>query len=163
VPILLRHKSQAGFGFLEALVALVLFAGVGIVGIAWLQQSLATSIKMQQSLAQSHIRKLMLDIVTSNNVAERNTGTAQAGEYTVEWRAEPVDRAQSQMGYPQGVGLHRVQLFNVTVTARHNQNTQEVLRETLQQLGHSPISRAQQLQESEQSEQQLQQLPRFLR
>jgi type II secretory pathway component PulJ len=162
VPILLRNKSQAGFGFLEALVALVLFAGVGIVGIAWLQQSLATSVKMQQSLAQSHIRKVMLDAVTSSNLAERSTGSAQAGEYTVEWRAEPVGRSQLQMGYPQGVGLHRVQLFNVTVTARHNQNAQQVLRETLQQLGHIPQSRAPQ-QEGEQPGQQLYQLPAFLR
>jgi hypothetical protein len=162
VPNLRHNKSQAGFGFLEALISLALFSAVGIVGIAWLQQSLSTSVKMQQSLEQSRLRQLMLDTITSINLSERSSGNIRIGEYTVEWNATPLGRSQSQIGYPQGMGLHRVQLFEVSVVARHQQDTQRILRQTLQQLGHIPQSRAPE-HERDTPEQQLHQLPQFLR
>ena len=131
-----RAKSgQQGFGLLEALVALVLFSGVGIVAIAWLQQSLSASVKMQRSLEESRARKIMLDTVTSVNLALQANGSIESGDYTIEWRSEPVGRMEPQIGYPIGTGRHQVQLYSVTVLARHRIRTQEVIQERLMQVG----------------------------
>ncbi len=135
------HKSsQQGFGLLEALVALVLFAGVGLVAISWLQQSLSASVRMQNSLAETGVRKAMLHMIKGLNVVTTPTGTEQIGDYTIEWKAEPVSKMEPQMGYPVGQGRHQVQLYQVTLTARHRLKSGVELREQVFQVGHAPFN-----------------------
>jgi general secretion pathway protein I len=135
------HKSaQQGFGLLEALVALVLFAGVGLVAISWLQQSLSASVRMQNSLAETGVRKDMLHWIKGLNVVTTPTGTEQIGDYTVEWKAEPVAKMEPQMGYPVGQGRHQVQLYQVTLTARHRLRSGVEFREQVFQAGHIPFN-----------------------
>lgn len=131
--------NQQGFGLLEALVALVLFAGVGLVAISWLQQSLSASVKMQSALAEANLRKNMLHIIKGVNLVRTPKGTEQIGDYTMEWQAEPVSKMEPEVGYPVGVGRHQVQLFRVSLTARHRAKPGPVLQEQIFQLGHAPF------------------------
>lgn len=132
-----RHAQQ-GFGLIEALVALVLFSGVGIVAIAWLQQSLGTSLRLQRIQNEMVLQQSMLDLIGSVNLAQEAQGQRLLGEYMVKWRTEPMGPALPQMGYPLGTGKHDIQMLNVYMTAVHRQRPQETLEKTVIQTVYRP-------------------------
>lgn len=133
-----RHLSS-GFGLLEALVALVLFAGVGVVIIAWLQQSLSTTVRVQSSLNESIVRGTMLDFITAVNLYDRPSGEERVGDHIFQWKTETVVPEEAQMGYPMGVGRYGVKLVQVQLTAKTLEGSQPVIAQSVTLLAHRAL------------------------
>ena len=107
-----KRRLQRGFGILEVLVAFVLFSGVGIVLLGWLQQNMATTQRLRGVYEEAQARRLATDVATSINVEKTASGKRVLGDLTVQWEARPVGKEQAQYGYPSGIGRHTLRLFN---------------------------------------------------
>jgi type II secretory pathway pseudopilin PulG len=114
-PPLARWRRQRGFGILEVLVAFVLFSGVGVILLGWLQQNLATTQRLRGVYLEAHARQLALDVARSVNVMQFPSGNRQIGDLTVRWQAEPLGDETVQTGYPLGVGRHTLRLYTTTL------------------------------------------------
>jgi hypothetical protein len=132
------HRAQKGFGLLEALVALVLFAGVGIVCIAWLQQSLSTATRLSTSLNDSNVRLAMLAKIKSINLAENPAGQDRIDDYAFQWKSEFISENEPQIGYPAGVGRHTISLLKVKMSATPENGTLPAIQEEVVMVAHRP-------------------------
>jgi HAMP domain-containing protein len=131
-----RRHGVFGFGLLEALVALVLIAGVGFSLLAWVQQNLDTLQRLRQHYAEQEIRRQILDWAVALNPMERPQGELALGGTRLVWSSERQGDERPQSGYPAGMGLHDVALFSVTIEAYPEGREASPLTETLLQVGY---------------------------
>ena len=110
------EPCQAGFGLLEALVALVLLSSIGFTLLAWVQQNLDTMQRMRSFYAEQEARRSVAEWSYTLNPMETPVGEVLVGGLRLSWKAVPQAEKVSQIGYPIGVGLHDVSLYDVDVS-----------------------------------------------
>ncbi|MBX3658422.1 MAG: hypothetical protein KF740_08320 [Ramlibacter sp.] len=121
---------------LEVLIALVLFSGVGIVLLAWLQQNLATTQRLRDVYEEARVKGVALDVVRSLNVMGTPEGQKRVGDLRIEWRALPDGEEALQFGYPIGVGRHTLRLYNTEVKVFRADDPKPWLVEDFVLVGH---------------------------
>jgi general secretion pathway protein I len=136
--LLTRHKrsSQTGFGLLEVLVSLVIFASVGFSVLAWLQQSVTTVQRLRDFYEVQDARKTALEIARSLNPTRQTHGELTQGTLRLVWDAQALGDAVIQTGYPAGIGRHRLQLYTTTLTVYRGPQTSPWFVESLILIGH---------------------------
>jgi general secretion pathway protein I len=110
------NRRQAGFGLLEALVALVLLSSVGFTLLAWIQQNLDTLQRLRGIYAEVDAHKSVLAWSRSLNPMERPSGEVTVGTLRLNWKAVGTGEPVTQTGYPAGMGLHDLALYDVSIT-----------------------------------------------
>ena len=134
----LRHRNaqrQAGFGLLEVLVSLVIFAGVGFSLLAWFQQSVDTVERLRGFYELQDARKTALELLRSVNPSERPSGEQTLGSLRVAWVSQPDGDEYEQAGYPAGVGRSRMRLYQVSLSVYKASESQPWFVEKLSLLG----------------------------
>lgn len=108
-------SGQRGFSLLEAIVALALLASVGMALLGWLNSSLIGLRRVQEvAAAQAAVRGALAYLETINPMATPE-GETELGEWRVRWQAREVEPAREGAGYPSGVGLFDVGLYDTRV------------------------------------------------
>ncbi len=107
-------RSQSGFGLLEVLVSLAIFASVGFTLLAWLQQSMDTVHRLRTFYQLQDARKTTLELARTLNPSQKPKGETVLGRFRVVWEAVPEGDERIQAGYPLGTGRYRLQLYTVT-------------------------------------------------
>lgn len=132
------HKSrrQAGFGLLEVLVSLVIFASVGFTLLAWFQQSIDTVQRLRSFYQLQDARKTALEVARSINPTLRPKGEAALGTLRLTWVAEPDGEERVQAGYPAGIGRYRLQLYATTLSVFRGEEAAPWFTEKLVLIGH---------------------------
>jgi general secretion pathway protein I len=110
------NRRQTGFGLLEALVALVLLSSIGFALLAWIDQNLDTMQRMRGFYAEQEARRTVAEWAYTLNPMETPSGELVIGALHLSWKSVPQDEKVSQMGYPAGIGLHDVALYDVDVS-----------------------------------------------
>ena len=110
------RRRQSGFGLLEALVALVLLSSIGFTLLAWIEQNLNTMQRMRSFYSEQEARRTVTEWIYTLNPMETPSGELVIGALRLSWKAEPQAEKVSQMGYPSGVGLHDMALYDVAVS-----------------------------------------------
>jgi general secretion pathway protein I len=109
-------RRDAGFGLLEAIVALALLGGSGVALMAWVQQSWATVSRVSEREARA---RLLIDarrLASAINPARRADGEIDAGALKLRWLAtlaQPVRPSVPTVANEQVrwlVGLYRVEV-----------------------------------------------------
>lgn len=129
-------SRQTGFGLLEVLVSLVIFAGVGFSVLAWFQQSVDTTQRLRAFYEVQATRREILEIAKSINPMVSRRGERSLGAVRVVWDSQPEGNEAVQVGYPSGVGRHRLQLYVTTFTAYRGKETAPWFVEKLTLIGH---------------------------
>jgi len=111
-----NRRQQAGFGLLEVLVSLVIFASVGFTLLAWFQQSMDTVQRLRSFYQLQDARKTALEVARSINPALKARGETPLGTMKLTWLAEPEGEERVQAGYPAGIGRYRLQLYSTTLS-----------------------------------------------
>ncbi len=115
-----RHNSdfrlQSGFGLLEVLVSLVIFASVGFTLLAWFQQSTDTVQRLRSFYQLQDARKTTLELARTLNPMAKPKGEIVVGGLRVVWDAVADGEERVQAGYPAGVGRYRLQLYTTTLS-----------------------------------------------
>lgn len=133
------ERRQRGFGLLEALVALVLLSSIGFTLLAWVQQNLDGMQRMREFYAVQDARRSLLEWSYRLNPMETPEGEAELGAWQVRWKAQARGEPVSQTGYPQGIGLYDVALYDVELSLYRPPESKVWLAEKLLLLGHKKV------------------------
>jgi general secretion pathway protein I len=107
-------RRQRGFSLLEAIVSMVLVAGVGFALFGWINGNINALFTVQEANARSEATGNILEYMHTVNPMLTPRGNAQLGSYRIDWDARPVgdvvDRESSfyQFGlYDTRIGVAR--------------------------------------------------------
>ena len=136
----LRRRGQAGFGLLEAIVALTLFASAGMALFSWINANIARAAQLQERSESAQGQLLVLAWVQALNPALQPSGSTDlAPGVHIRWSSQQTSPRQQAPPPPGGVSSpFDLAMFEVQVTLEQAsppaQKTQtQVL--TLQRMG----------------------------
>jgi general secretion pathway protein I len=129
------RTRQRGFSLIEAVVAMTLIATLGATLFSWVASSVAALGRVEQAAAQDAARLNVLAFMHTVNPMQRPQGSADFGDLRIEWRARAVQPPQDQRGYPRGLGLYQVGLYETRIVATRPGEPEPWLDMTLQQTG----------------------------
>ncbi len=106
---------QRGFSLLESIIALALLASVGLALLSWLNGSLISLRRVQDIIMAQVAMHSALDYLGTINPMEQPEGDVELGEWRLRWRVHAVEPPREGAGYPGGVGLFDVGLYDMQV------------------------------------------------
>lgn len=116
--------------------ALVLLSGVGLSLMGWIQQNLDALQRLRGFYVQLEARRAVLDWSRGMNPTQTPGGDAVLGDLRLVWKATPSREPVTQIGYPQGVGLHDLALYDVNVTVYRGREQTPWFVEQIVRVGH---------------------------
>lgn len=130
-----RHRPSAGFGMLEAVVALALFALVGSTLFAWINTNLDAASRLRDRDASLGPRQLAIAWLQTRNPMAEPSGEAELAPGTVlRWTARPTTPVTPVAPLPGGSSTaFRAALYAVDATVRDAAGREQ--RFTLTRLG----------------------------
>ena len=114
-PDLNTPSTRAGFGLLEAIVALAILAATLIPIFALISTSMNSAIRLSQSNFESDIKLTALETMRVVNPMVTPAGTIDLGAFAVRWKAIPVAAPDEGTNYPAGGSFYSVGLFDCKV------------------------------------------------
>jgi general secretion pathway protein I len=135
----LLNKKQAGFTLLEALVALVIMAGA----LLPFYSGISTILNSAQTIADNNIRAdatlNILEVGYWLNPMQQPQGTLVFGpeDQRISWQSQPLTETTENSGYPRGIGLHDMALYQVKFQAFQRQ--QQVAEISLIKVGYKKV------------------------
>ena len=111
-----RHL-RAGFGLLEAIVALALLAGTGLALFTWINQNLDAASRLRLHEQRAQLLLSAQALVETVNPMQAGSGQLQAGELALTWESELLEPPRPNATFnperpagPWQVGLYRMQV-----------------------------------------------------
>ncbi len=135
--------KNKGFTLLEAIVALILFATVGMALLSWINTNLISLQRVKQIQQSQQAIRNALALMDRINPLEKSTGEETIGIYRLRWQAqavEPLIDGMSSGGY---LSLFRVGLYDVDIEIRLQNEETVLTRFTIRQIGFKQIHRFQ--------------------
>lgn len=109
-----RAQGQAGFTLLEAIVAMALVAAAVLPLYAFFSRSLDGLYRAAEANRESQASLTALAFLSGLNPMERPSGEDVLGPLRLRWRSREIVPATDSIGYPRGIGLYQVALYEVT-------------------------------------------------
>jgi general secretion pathway protein I len=112
--------ASAGFGLLEAIVALALLAGTGVALFSWINQNLEAASRLRLHEQQAHLLLSAQALIETVNPMQSPTGQIEAGDLVLTWRADAMapPRGNATFSEVQAPGPWLVGLYRLQVQAR---------------------------------------------
>lgn len=108
------RRNVNGFTLLEAIVAIVLIASVGMSLLAWINNSLASVSRVADRQREAEITRTALAYLETLNIAEQPQGSVEIGELVLNWSAELVEpERDGRVLFGGGVTPYRYGLYRV--------------------------------------------------
>lgn len=130
-------RKQHGFTLLEAIVALVLVATVGMALLNWLNTLLTSVNSMQQAQRRTEATRNALALLDQINPMLTPTGQREVGIYTFRWQAEPLRPALDGVNNLGAQGLYKLNLYQTQLDVLYQ--NQLVTRLSLRQVGYEQV------------------------
>jgi hypothetical protein len=113
-------RDMAGFGLLEAIVALTIFAGAGMGLFGWINANLERAATLQAREAETRALSLALAWVESIDPAKQGAGHLELGaESRIDWQSRLLSPRQSVAPLPGGThSPFEMAMFEVELTVR---------------------------------------------
>ena len=107
---------QRGFSLLEAVVAMVLVASLGMALFSWINTNLISLQRTHEANLQAEATHNILEYMHTVNPMLTPQGKIDLGSYTLAWDALPRAPAKDGSGYPAGISLWQLALYETKVT-----------------------------------------------
>lgn len=130
-------REKGGFTLLEVLVALVLIAIMGASVFGWINTSLMGLNRVREYEMYRDATTNALAFMATVNPMARPEGTETSGPYVISWQARPMAPSRDGVGYPHGLGLYQVGLYEARVQIRDNQH--EITAFNLRLVGYKQV------------------------
>jgi general secretion pathway protein I len=113
-----RLHATAGFGLLEAIVALALLAGSGLALFSWIQQNMQAASRLKQHDLEARLMLSAQSLVETVNPMLQPQGAVVAGDLRVQWKSEAIEPERRNQAFAVGVsGPFRIGLYRLDVHA----------------------------------------------
>lgn len=134
-----QRRRARGFTLLEAMVAMVLVASVGAVVLSWIQQSVQSVQRLNKVYEELEARKTIEEWGRHLNPAVKPRGEAQVGDLRVEWEATETQAPMPVAGYPAGIGIYDVSLYEVAIKVYQRAEPAPWFNEKLVRIGQRKV------------------------
>ena len=108
------RTAAAGFGLLEAIVAMTIFAAVGTALYAWLGSNLQAVSGLTAASARAELRLQALELLESVNPAAEGAGHKRWGQLELSWSSQEISPLRFALSRGEAsrwqVGLYRMQI-----------------------------------------------------
>lgn len=111
------RNPHAGFGLLEAIVALALLAGTGLALFTWINQNLDAASRLRVHEQRAQLLLSAQALVETVNPMQTGTGQLEAGALALTWESELIEPPRPNATFnperpagPWQVGLYRMQV-----------------------------------------------------
>ena len=108
-------RQQTGFTLIEAVVALVLMAVLGMTLFSWVNTNLIALGRIDELNQRNAATLNITHYMQSVNPMQRPEGKANFGQYEISWKAEPIVQPRDGTGYPRGISLYSLGLYQTRV------------------------------------------------
>ena len=126
-PALWQLRAAAGFGLLEAIVALALLAGTGMALFSWIQQNMQAASRLKQHDLEARMMLSAQALIETVNPMLQPQGALVAGDLRAQWRSEAIEPERRNLAFHSGVsGAFRIGLYRLDVQARDLRQGTEV-------------------------------------
>ena len=95
---------------------MVLLSSIGFTLLAWVQQNLDGMQRMREFYAVQDARRSLAEWSQRINPMETPEGEADIGSWHARWKSQTRGDPVSQMGYPGGIGLYDIALYDVEIS-----------------------------------------------
>lgn len=134
----MQARKQLGFTLIEAIVALVLIGTTGMALFGWINTNITTLNRVQETNAANAATINVLEYMNSINPMISPEGQANLGAYRLSWKAETVMEPRDGAGYPYGISLYQLGLYQTKITVQ-KPDGQFWFTFALQQVGHKKV------------------------
>lgn len=116
----IRPRGSAGFGLLEAIVGLAIFAGTGMALFAWINANLTTAARLRENEAITRATWLASEWIETINPADQGQGEVELEEgVRLHWQSQLLPPKTGVMPLPGGTSTpFQLALFQVAMTIR---------------------------------------------
>ena len=108
-------RGQRGFTLLEAIVALVMIGSMGMALFGWINNTALSLRRIQDANAVAEAELNALAYMDTVNPMLNPDGEAEFGAYRLSWKAAAATAVQDNSGYPRGIGLYQLALYDTQV------------------------------------------------
>jgi general secretion pathway protein I len=108
-----RHR-QSGFTLLEAVVAIAILAAAALPLYAFFSRSLDGLYRVAEVNRESQASLTAISFLNGLNPMDRPSGEEPIGGLRLRWKSNELVPAMDSIGYPRGIGLYQVALYEVT-------------------------------------------------
>ena len=129
-------KSK-GFSLLEAMVALVLVAMVGMALFTWVNTNLGNLYRIQQIQKRHEAVRNAMEFMETVNPMLQPKGDETVSLYRFKWQAEPLTEPMDNTSGLKGRGLYEVSLYETSVDIFIHQEHLSSVK--LQQVGYKQV------------------------
>ena len=126
--------NSAGFTLLEAIVAIVLIAGIGMVCFQWINSNLKTLSRVQQHAKENKVTQNALDYIKQVNPMQDPEGRKELGPYVLSWNSRQLYEPRICINRPAGKGIFKVGLYKMQVEV--SRETQNITSFSIRQVGY---------------------------
>jgi general secretion pathway protein I len=123
-----------GFTLLEAMVAMLLIATVGMAVFDWINSSLDTLLRLQEHHLREQAVRNALSFMETVNPMEKPRGETVMGECIIRWDSQLTEPEKDGVGHPAGVSLYRLGLYHTHIKIETNGN--QIAELVLHQVGY---------------------------
>ncbi|OQW95020.1 MAG: hypothetical protein BWK79_03880, partial [Beggiatoa sp. IS2] len=128
-----------GFTLLEAIVALILFATVGMALLSWINTSLISLQRVQQVQQSQEAIRNALEMLDQINPLEKLHGEETIGIYRFKWQAKAVEPPIDGISTAGYISLFQVGLYDTEIEIRLRNEETLLTHFTVRQVGFKQI------------------------
>jgi hypothetical protein len=107
--------GEEGFSLLEGLVAIALLAGTMVAIFALVGSILGSANTVGRSNQTVEVTQNALEAMTTVNPMLQESGKIDLGIYTVSWKSAAMTPVSEGIGYPRGISLYQLALYETDV------------------------------------------------
>jgi general secretion pathway protein I len=134
-----RRARERGFSLLEAVVAMVILASTGWALLAWINSSIASLGRIEESNARSMATANALEYMQTVNPMTRPQGRVRLGSISIAWNARPLTPVIDGSNFPRGTSLYQLALYETVVRAFRGDELDPWLEFRMKQVGHRQV------------------------
>ncbi|MBC7705707.1 MAG: prepilin-type N-terminal cleavage/methylation domain-containing protein [Rhodoferax sp.] len=134
-----KQDAQRGFSLLEAVVAMVILASTGWALLAWINSSIASLGRIEESNARSLTTANVLEYMQTVNPMLRPDGRVRLGLHTIAWTARPLTPVIDGSGFPRGPSFYQLAMYEIAVRAFRGDELDPSVEFRMKQVGYRQV------------------------
>ena len=120
---------------------MVIIGSVGMALFSWVNSTLMSLSHIRDANAIVEAKLNIVEYMNTVNPMLKPEGQVSLGDYRLGWKADAKTAVQDDVGYPVGIGLYQMALFETTINVEHSDG-RPWFRFAMKQVGYKKVREA---------------------